>query len=210
MIIIPTAYVIPRGIHILLSICWSLVSSPRKFCFDKPILLLSFTLYLVCIIALFNGLLRGNDISSVFLLYAIWPFIFALLSSYMITEKDFYSLEKTIIYSSLVGCILVLIGVISILFIGKTFFFEEIFKVQLGFVFGMPKFGSQFLPILCFSIPFTFFWMLNKSGSSQRNAFLLFIFMSIFSLASGRSVFLLMLIALGFFAFIHLVFFFTK
>ena len=74
----------------------------------------------------------------------------------------------------------------------------------------MPKFGSQFLPILCFSIPFTFFWMLNKSGSSQRNAFLLFIFMSIFSLASGRSVFLLMLIALGFFAFIHLVIFSHK
>lgn len=205
MIIFPTAYVIPRGIHILLSICLALFIFPQKFRFDKFIILLSLIMYTLCIFALMNGLIKGNDIVSSILLYTAWPLVFLLLSSYSINKEDFVSLEKTIINISTFGCILVLVGVILILFFGKNFFYEEIFPVELGFVYGVPKIGSQFLPILCFTIPFTFFWMIDKSKSSRNHSFFLFAFMVFFSLLTGRSVFLLMFFALTILIIFHVL-----
>ena len=190
MILVPTTYVIPRGIHIIISIFLGLYFA-RDYRINNSVILATLLALFICAVSLLVGVVNSNVILQSIPLYLIWPIIFTILAQFHINKVTLDKFGWVVISSTLLGSILVAIGVITTLVYGKLYFFTEIFPVQIGFVNGLPKFGTQFLPILSFTIPFVIFHSINKNGFSRSMHILIFFYLVAFSILSGRSVFLL-------------------
>lgn len=202
MILVPTTYVIPRGIHIMLSICMGLYFA-RDFRVNNSVILATLLALLICSVSLLIGVVNSNSIIQSIPLYLIWPIIFTIFTQFHINKVTLDMFGWTIILSTLVGSILVAIGVFTTLVYGKLYFFTEIFPVEIGFVNGLPKFGTHFLPFLSFSIPFVIFHSINKTGFSRSIHVLIFFYLVSFSILSGRSVFLLTFLVTIMFIIMH-------
>lgn len=205
MIIFPTMYVVERGLYYLASLLCGVLGS-KRFTIDKNILLA--TLVTLSLIAFYFviGEVRGNKTLSMIPLYLIWPIFFTLAIHFRITREDLVSFERIVILSTLLGAGLVGVGVFSIITSDKGFFFQHIYPVQVGFIYGLPKIGSQFLPILCFSIPFTLISLLTKSGLTRVMYVIALLAMLTLAILSGRSVFIFLIMMLPFFLALYFVF----
>ena len=194
MVLLPTLYTIPRGIHILASILIAIKLVNYRLAFNKDVILYTFGIVLLSLFAVVNGIIQGNDVIIALPMYVMWPLVFLFLINHKISKRDLQEYEYVIVFTSLFGCIFITFGVINIIIYGKSYLFSEIYPVEIGFVNGLPKFGSQFLPVLCFTIPFVFFSSLTSNNIKRYLYNLCFIFMLVFALFSGRSVFILVVI----------------
>ena len=190
MILFPTAFVEIRGAFILMAIALSFALKSKNLYFNREIILITLVLVILNILALFNGLIHGNEVTSSIQFYIIWPVIFLVFSAYPIKYDNFSKIASFIAIISIVGVLLILLGIITTLFVGKTIFFREVYLVELGFVNGNPKIGSPYLPILCCSIPFLMFHSL-LNASTNRLA-IVSLCLLLFAVISGRSVFILL------------------
>ena len=205
MIVFPTMYIVERGIHLFISLTIGLLQA-KTFKLNVKIIILTMLLVIPCAIYFIVGVIRGNDVTSAIPLYLVWPFFFMMAVHFRINQKELLTFEKTVIIATVGTCFFVIIGVTWILTFGKNYFFEFVYPISIGYVNGNPKFGSQFLPILCFAIPFTLIASLNRSRIVQILYLLASIFMTIFSIVSGRSVFLLCILMLPIYLFLNYFF----